>query len=68
VLTLAKLGNPTTKKQHIQIKEEYEMNKFEENPQSKRHDIMDAGLGFVFSFLFFMIIFFIGVIFDAIGS
>lgn len=44
------------------------MNEFEKDPQSKRHDIIDAGIGFVASFLFFMIIFFIGVIFDAIGS
>ncbi|WP_078060147.1 MULTISPECIES: YqzM family protein [Gracilibacillus] len=44
------------------------MNEFEKDVQSKRHDLFDAGLGFVFSFLFFMIIFFIGVIFDAVGS
>ncbi|QGH34989.1 YqzM family protein [Gracilibacillus salitolerans] len=44
------------------------MNEFEKDVQSKRHDIFDAGFGFVFSFLFFMIIFFIGVIFDAIAS
>ncbi|MCT2537623.1 YqzM family protein [Aquibacillus koreensis] len=44
------------------------MNEFEKDVQSKSHDIFDSGKGFIFSFLFFMIIFFIGVIVDVIGS
>lgn len=44
------------------------MNEFEKNPQSKNDDILDSGLGFVFSFVFFFIIFFIGVIVEVIGS
>ncbi|RCW65310.1 YqzM family protein [Saliterribacillus persicus] len=44
------------------------MNEFEKDVQSKRHDLFDSGAGFVFSFLFFMIIFFIGVFADVIGS
>ncbi|SER18401.1 YqzM-like protein [Gracilibacillus ureilyticus] len=44
------------------------MNEFEKDVQSKRHDLFDAGAGFIFSFAFFMIIFFIAVIFDAINS
>ncbi|WP_138415681.1 YqzM family protein [Aquibacillus sediminis] len=44
------------------------MNEFEKDVQSKNHDLIDSGLGFIFSFVFFMAIFFIGVIFDVIGS
>lgn len=44
------------------------MNEFEKDVQSKRHDLFDSGLGFIFSFVFFMAIFFIGVIIDFVGS
>lgn len=37
------------------------MNEFEQNPQSDNYDVVDSIKGFVFSFLFFVIIFFIGV-------
>ncbi|SET65247.1 YqzM-like protein [Salinibacillus kushneri] len=44
------------------------MNEFEKNVQSKNHDVIDSIKGFTFSFLFFFIIFFIGVIFEVIGG
>ena len=44
------------------------MNEFEKEVQSKNHDIIDSGLGFVLSFGFFMTIFIIGVVVDIIGS
>ncbi|MRH43063.1 YqzM family protein [Aquibacillus halophilus] len=44
------------------------MNEFEKDVQSKNHDVIDSGKGFVFSFLFFMAIFFIGVVVEVIGS
>lgn len=36
------------------------MNKFEQDVQSKGNDVVDSIKGFVFSFLFFVIIFTIG--------
>ncbi|WP_407269502.1 YqzM family protein [Radiobacillus sp. PE A8.2] len=44
------------------------MNEFEKDVQSRNNDILDSGKGFVYSFGFFMIIFFIGVVIDVIGS
>jgi hypothetical protein len=44
------------------------MNEFEKNPQSKNNDVIDAGLGFVFSFVFFFVVFGIGVVFSVMGS
>lgn len=38
------------------------MNEFEGNSPAKGHDVIDSGLGFVFSFVFFFAIFFIGMI------
>ncbi|WP_430785147.1 YqzM family protein [Virgibacillus flavescens] len=38
------------------------MNEFEKNVQSKNNDVVDSGLGFVYSFVFFTVIFFIGVL------
>ncbi|UOQ46326.1 YqzM family protein [Halobacillus salinarum] len=40
------------------------MNEFKKDIQSKTNDIIDSGLGFGLSFLFFFVIFFIGVIFS----
>lgn len=37
------------------------MNEFEKDPSDRRNDFADAGNGFIFSFLFFTIIFAIGV-------
>lgn len=39
-----------------------DMNKFEEDVQHKGNDVIDSGKGFVFSFLFFVIIFTIGAV------
>lgn len=44
------------------------MNEFEKNPQSRNNDVIDAGLGFVVSFLYFFLIFGIGVIFSVMGG
>ena len=44
------------------------MNEFEKNPQSKNNDVIDGGIGFVLSFLFFFVIFGIGVVFNVIGG
>lgn len=38
------------------------MNEFEKDVQSKGNDVIDSGKGFIFSFLFFVIIFAIGVV------
>jgi len=38
------------------------MNEFEKDPQSKNNDVIDAGLGFIFSFAFFVLIYVIGAI------
>ncbi|UOR12253.1 MULTISPECIES: YqzM family protein [Halobacillus] len=43
------------------------MNEFRKDIQSKTNDVIDSGLGFVFSFVFFFVIFFIGVLFEFIG-
>ncbi|PTL40565.1 MAG: YqzM family protein [Alkalicoccus sp.] len=40
------------------------MNEFEKDVQSNRNDAIDSGIGFVVSFVFFMIIFSIGHIVD----
>ncbi|MHA6252187.1 YqzM family protein [Oceanobacillus sp. CAU 1775] len=44
------------------------MNEFEKNPQHKGNDIIEAGTGFVFSFVFFFLIFGIGVVFSVLGG
>ncbi|EKE32235.1 MULTISPECIES: YqzM family protein [Salimicrobium] len=44
------------------------MNQFEKEIQTKTNDVIDSGLGFVFSFVFFFIIFFIGTAFSVLGS
>ncbi|MGP4061647.1 YqzM family protein [Halobacillus litoralis] len=44
------------------------MNEFKNDIQSKTNDVIDSGLGFVFSFVFFFVIFFIGVVFSVIGQ
>lgn len=38
------------------------MNEFENNVQSKRNDAIDAGMGFVVSFVFFSLIFIIAAV------
>ncbi len=38
------------------------MNEFEQDVQSKNHDVVDSILGFTFSFLFFIGIFTVGVL------
>jgi len=38
------------------------MNEFENDPQSKNNDIVDAVHGFLWSTVFFLLIFFIGVV------
>ncbi|MGC4375966.1 YqzM family protein [Fictibacillus sp. Mic-4] len=43
------------------------MNEFEKDVQCKRNDLIDAGNGFTFSFLFFTIIFAIGVLMKALS-
>ncbi|PSL41228.1 YqzM-like protein [Planomicrobium soli] len=43
------------------------MNEFEQNVQSKRNDAIDAGMGFVVSFVFFSLIFIIAVVVDFIA-
>lgn len=43
------------------------MNEFEKDVQTKRNDVVDSGQGFLYSFLFFTIIFFIGVIIKAVA-
>jgi len=44
------------------------MNEFEKDPQSKNNDVIDSLKGFTFSFLFFVIIFAIGVTISVLGS
>ncbi|TMN21015.1 YqzM family protein [Lentibacillus cibarius] len=44
------------------------MNDFEKDPQSKNTDVVDSIKGFGFSFIFFVLIFAIGVIFNVVGS
>ncbi|WP_181350600.1 YqzM family protein [Thalassobacillus sp. CUG 92003] len=43
------------------------MNEFKKEIQSKNNDVVDSGMGFIFSFVFFFVIFFIGVIFNALS-
>ncbi|WP_313891786.1 YqzM family protein [Psychrobacillus sp.] len=43
------------------------MNEFEHNVQSKRNDAIDSGIGFVVSFGFFTIMFFIAVIVEFVS-
>ncbi|GAB3050684.1 YqzM family protein [Virgibacillus ainsalahensis] len=38
------------------------MNEFEKNTQSKNHDVADSIMGFTGSFIFFFLIFAIGVV------
>lgn len=38
-----------------------EMNEFENDPQSKNNDVVDSIHGFLWSTIFFLLIFFIGV-------
>ncbi|MRG86656.1 YqzM family protein [Salinibacillus xinjiangensis] len=44
------------------------MNEFEKQVQSQNHDVIDSIKGFGFSFLFFFIIFFIGVVFEVVAK
>lgn len=43
------------------------MNEFENDVQSKNNDVVDSGLGFIYSFVFFAVIFFIGVLVKFLG-
>jgi len=43
------------------------MNEFEKNVQSKNHDVVDSIKGFAFSFVFFVLIFLIGVIISVLN-
>ncbi len=43
------------------------MNEFEKDVQSKNNDLIDSGIGFIVSFVFFRLIFFIGVIMKAVA-
>ncbi|MTD30016.1 YqzM family protein [Planomicrobium sp. YIM 101495] len=43
------------------------MNEFEHNVQSKRNDAIDAGVGFVVSFVFFAAIFTIATVIDLVA-
>ncbi|MCP8616924.1 YqzM family protein [Salirhabdus salicampi] len=40
------------------------MNEFEKEVQSENHDVVDSVKGFFSAFIFFMLIFFIGTIFE----
>ncbi|MBM4762357.1 YqzM family protein [Bacillus sp. B15-48] len=44
------------------------MNQFEKNINNKRHDIVDAGVGFIVSFVFFATMFIIATVIQVIGS
>ncbi|WP_312473602.1 YqzM family protein [Neobacillus sp.] len=44
------------------------MNEFEKNPQSKRNDAIDSGVGFGVSFGFFALMFIIATVIKLIGS
>ncbi|MBD1222858.1 YqzM family protein [Virgibacillus halodenitrificans] len=44
------------------------MNEFEKNVQSKNNDVVDSMKGFAFSFIFFILIFAIGVTVSVIGQ
>ncbi|MFC2948411.1 YqzM family protein [Virgibacillus sediminis] len=43
------------------------MNEFEKNPQSQNHDVSDSIIGFATSFIFFSLIFAIGVVISVVG-
>ncbi|KKB36405.1 YqzM family protein [Bacillus thermotolerans] len=43
------------------------MNEFEKDVQTKRNDVVDSGVGFVASFLFFTLIFVIATVIDLVG-
>lgn len=43
------------------------VNEFEKNVQSKNNDVVDSIKGFAFSFIFFTLIFAIGVIISVVG-
>lgn len=43
------------------------MNEFEKDVQSKNNDVVDSIKGFTFSFVFFVLIFTIGVIISALN-
>lgn len=44
------------------------VNEFEKDVQSKNNDVVDSGLGFVYSFIFFTVIFFVGVAVNFFGQ
>ncbi|EIT85237.1 hypothetical protein A374_10855 [Fictibacillus macauensis ZFHKF-1] len=44
------------------------MNQFEEDVQSKRNDLIDSGMGFIYSFGFFTLIFVIGIVIKLIAG
>ncbi len=44
------------------------VNEFEKNVQSKNNDVVDSMKGFAFSFIFFILIFAIGVTVSVIGQ
>lgn len=44
-----------------------DMNQFEQDPQPKNNDVVDSIHGFVWSTLFFLVIFFIGVVINVIN-
>lgn len=44
------------------------MNEFEMDPQPKNNDVSDSILGFTLSFVFFVVIFAIGVVISVMGS
>ncbi|WP_077327090.1 YqzM family protein [Virgibacillus siamensis] len=44
------------------------MNEFEKDVQSKNNDVVDSIKGFTFSFLFFVLIFAIGVTISVVAS
>jgi len=44
-----------------------DMNEFENDPQSKNNDVVDSIHGFVWSFVFFLLIFVIGTIISVTG-
>ncbi len=38
------------------------VNEFEQDVQSKRNDVIDSGMGFVVSFVFFTVVFVVGTV------
>ena len=43
------------------------MNEFEQNPQTKRNDVIDSGIGFIVSFVFFSLIFVIATVIELVA-